>query len=104
MSIYDSDWHIWPIGSGAMAMKANLPAGVQDDGRNGEIALSGQADKTGSVRSSEVGGVNDRQPAQTQSGRRQAVETVKGLGGDGLIVLVIGNQGPKIIGTQYLGW
>ena len=92
-----------PVGPQPVPFLADSLGKVEHDGHRQAVVLPGQLDQRLAGLGLDVGGVDDRQPAQGQPLAGDEVEHLEGVVGDGLVVLVVADHRPAGVGREDLG-
>jgi hypothetical protein len=91
------------VGPGAVAVLADAFGQVEDQRHRHHVVLLGQGYQGLARLGLDVGGVDHRQPPHLEALRGDLAQQGKGLGGDGLVVLVVGDERPAEIRGNDLG-
>lgn len=92
-----------PVGAGGVALGADLLGHVQDDGDRQDVVLAGECDQLPAGVGLDAGRVDDGQAAGGEALARDVVQDVEGVAAGALVVLVVGDQAPAVVGGDGLG-
>ena len=91
------------VGPGAVALDADIGAGVDDDGDGQGVVAPRQFDPAPAIGGADIGGVDNGEPAVLQPFAGNGLDQVEGVGGCRLVGLVVGDEGAAVIGRDDLG-